>query len=181
MCDRHDLSLCSNLHSFPCFRCPVERALASPWPSKPALTQCSLKYSYSSLILFSLFFSSWERSCHHLKSGRSGRNHVELLLCWEVLMGVVSQFLTSSSVSKVAGPGKQPAAGSLYCRFYSPLLPSLKLLRFLATDVHNTSWSFWVLHLINPKITPWPQAVMESSRYWELSLFNEKKKKLSAI
>lgn len=30
-------------------------------------------------------------------------------------MGVVSQFLTSSSVSEVAGPGKLPAAGSLYC------------------------------------------------------------------
>lgn len=31
------------------------------------------------LILFSLLFFSWERSCHHLKTGITGRNHVEVL------------------------------------------------------------------------------------------------------
>lgn len=147
---------------FPCFSCPMGYILTSPWPSKSILTQCSLKYSYSSLILLSLLFSSWE-TCHHSKTRRTGRNHVEELLCWEVLMGVVRQFLTSSSVSEVASPGKQPAAGSLYCLFPPPLLSLWKLLRFLATKACNTSWSFWVLHLINPNINPWMQAEMELS------------------
>lgn len=49
-----------------------------------------------------------------LKNWENWRNHVEVLLCWEVLMGVVSQFLTSSSASEVASPGKQPVPGSLY-------------------------------------------------------------------
>lgn len=57
-----------------------------------------------------------------------------------------------------------------------PLLPSWKLLTFQATNSHNTFWSFWALHVTNPKITPQLQAIMQSSRYWKLSLFNDKKK-----
>lgn len=108
-----------------------------------------------------------------LKNRENWRNHVEVLLCWEVLMGVVSQFLTSSSASEVASPGKQPVPGSLY----SPPQSSWKLLGFLATNACNTTWSFWVLHLIHPKIIPRPQAEKESSRYSEFSLFNNNKKK----
>lgn len=161
--------------SSPCFSCAIGCALTSPWPSKPALTQCLLKYSHFSLTLVSLFSSSWERS-HHWEPGRTGRNHVEVLLCWEVLMDVVRQFLTSSSLSEVARPGRQPVAGSLCSLCLFPLLVSWKLLTFQATNGHNTSWSFWGLHVINPKITAQPQAIMQSSRYWKLSLFNENKK-----
>lgn len=57
-----------------------------------------------------------------------------------------------------------------------PLLPSWKLPMFQATNGHNTSWSFQALHVTNPKITPQLQAILQSSRYWKLSLFNEKKK-----
>lgn len=35
-----------------------------------------------------------------------------------------------------------------------PLLPSSKLLTFQATNDHNTSWSFWALHVTNPKNRP---------------------------
>lgn len=117
--------------SFPSFSCAIGCALASPWPSKPALTQCLLKYSHSSLTLVSLFSSSWQRSCHHSETGRTGRNHEEVLLRWEVLMGVVRQFLTPSSLSEVARPGRQPVAGSL-C--------SLSLFYFLSC-LHESSFS----------------------------------------
>lgn len=117
--------------SFPSFRCAIGCALASPRPSKPALTQCLLKYSHPSLTLVSLFSSSWQRSCHHSETGRTGRNHEEVLLRWEVLMGVVRQFLTPSSLSEVARPGRQPVAGSL-C--------SLSLFYFL-NCLHESSFS----------------------------------------
>lgn len=35
-----------------------------------------------------------------------------------------------------------------------PLLPSWRLLTFQATNGDNTSWSFWVLHVTNPKYHP---------------------------
>lgn len=76
----------------------------------------------------------------------------------------------------------QAASGRLpLLPFFFPLPSSWKLRRFLATNARNTSWSFWVLHLINPKITPQPQAVMESSRYSEFSLFRGKEKKSSVL
>lgn len=129
--------------SFPYFRCAIGCALASPWPSKSALTQCLLKYSYSSLTLVSLFFSSWERICHHSNTGRTGRNHVEVLLSWEVLMGVVRQFLTSSSLSEVARPGRQPGAGSLYC--LSCFISSPAFMK--VANISSHQWPQYILKL----------------------------------
>lgn len=54
----------------------------------------------------------------------------------------------------------------------------MKVANFQATNSHNTSWCFWASHVTNPKNTPQPQAIMQSSRYWKLSLFNDKKNKV---
>lgn len=120
--DHHDLSLCLNLQSFPCFSCPMGYTLLSPCPSKSTLTKCSPKYAYSSLMPFSLFFSQ-ERSCHDLNTGSNGRNHVELLLCWEVLTSFSASSLLHHQWGKlpVLASSQQQAPFSAFLFPHSPL------------------------------------------------------------